>query len=1365
MFLNNLCCRPHNGLIIAPVIINGLEARAVIDTGASASFVPKNGLICGQSRLSLTQIMSKTKTADNSLLDCTHSTDCEISLPIEDSPKITNRFLIINTSNDILGYDVLFGTDIIKRLKIDIKTRDNMIVAKIASHIIGREDYPDQCQPCVGLLKPEPVISEDMRLQELLISYSDVFAETAVGTILTKPMEINLSIDAMPKAKLRQHSSVDIQEIDRQVTSMLDRRIIEPSTSPYSSTCHLVPKKDGKRRLVINYIPLNRITVKDHFPLPQIPDLISQLAEAKYYSTLDCTEGFWQIPVATKDRPKTAFITPTGLYQFTRCPFGYTNSPAVYQRTMNEIFKDGLYTRCVVYIDDILVYGKTKKEATNNLEWVLKKCVEYNIKLKMSKCSFVQTKTKFLGFQIEQGRIGPLVDKISEWLDVEPQTLKEAQGFLGYINYYSRFIDEFSEKTTPIRKAITTTPFEWTHECDTRKHELLKELKSASSQIIPVADSPKIIDIRVLDNSFEAVCLTENDEIIARTGAMLSSSQKNYSHLEKELLALVRSYKKLGSILRGRVTVRTCSSMIVNVLKLKEKPDRISRLLLQLPPDANFDVKIHNEIKAVLSKLPEQPQEVFYTDGACKSLEKDKYLASWAVVAVNNPELCQTGLLDQSTNQKAEVEAVIQACNIAKTRQFSNIMIVSDSKYAVNAANKWISRWKENGWLDHKNKPVLNVECLKRLDEAIQGLDVKVMHIKGHQGDRYNELADKLAREALISKINYCNALFCPPEIDQDGDNAIRMLKDKLKSGQTVDDYSIIDGKLYMMQGDHAKLVVPVEHRPKLLNLAHNDPIYGAHYGVKKTRVKLNDYHWPGIYTDVSKFVASCDTCQKVKSQKTRRYGMLMPIKTSALFQRIHMDIIGPVTTSTRGNKYIITGIDAFSRLGFARACASATGEAIVSLLKDEIIYRHGPPSHIVTDNGTQFKSTVFQELMTKLDIQHSTTCEYNPQANGMDEKFNGTIVKILKSCLGDDKKQWDELLPASILAYNISHNESTGLSPYTITYGRIPRSPLNLAPVEEEPEDNDHDIIRDRASDNMEAAQVEMAKQYNKNRRAHNLKPMDMVMTKMSSKGRDDSRKFTPNWSGPHYVIRLLKHDEQPKAVEILDTRDLRVRRVPFGHIKDYDQPISLPQPALPGNLIIESLRLTPITLERIPANAEEPRYGMPAITEGPERRMPAMTEGSPRMPVTTEGPLMIQFDTTPQAGPNLASNLAGSGRTEDPGGQMGAIPNLDHTPSLERGPDQPIVSPKTPTAEVSVSPSSPETPQAPTPSTISCPTPNRPQLTSPREQVPEPEEPKAQKSLYAQQQEYDAHRFNQAFAQNYKETQEQLAKEKPKK
>lgn len=1173
MFLHNLICRDErSGLIIARVMLNDIFADLVIDTGATASFLPRNGLVMNSTKLTLEAHRSDTRTADNNRLDCTHLVHGNVAIWAQGIQEARIRFRIMNNARDILGYDGLLGTDAIKALSIHVVPVNDRLVAKVNSCVIGEERVAGPEQPCLAVKTPcvQPCVSP---LDKLLTIYADVFAEQATGVMHTPPMYIPLLNPGTPKARLRRSSEEDIEEIRKQVNSMLDRGIIEPSISPFSANCHLVPKKNGQKRLVINYIPLNRIAEKDHYPLPQISDLMMHLTKAKYFCALDCTEGFWQVAVAKKERHKTAFITPHGQYQFKRCPFGFTNSPAIFQRAMNSIFADGLYRRCVIYVDDILVFGQTETETLSNLEWVLRKCKENNVKLKASKCEFMKNSVKFLGYIVQSGMIAPIAARAEEWIQVKPESPNDVLAILGSLNYYSRFIENYSEKTQPLRLAIRNEPFRWTDDCRNTVKQLAHELQNSKPQVLPDCKSPKIIELAALEHSIEAYCTTMDGQLISRTSALLSDPEKRYTQPEKELLSLIRAYDKFNPILKGRVTVRSSCLALSPLMKLKDKPERVIRLLLKLPPDANFNLEVTNSLPNDLRAHDAKFDEIFYTDGACVANGKENCRASWAVIAIHHPHLNASGLLGtrNQSSQKAELEAIRQACLIAKRETYKSIAIVSDSKYAITACTEWMHKWQSNGWRDNRNKDIKNKEELLQLLSDKDGLTIRFVHVKGHQGDRYNELADQLARDELKKTIDYCAAISDPPIFDQDSDNAIVAIKEKLYAGEEVTGYTMEDDILYRLKDDRMQLVIPISQRYILLKLAHDDPLYGSHLGVKKTKRKLEDYFWPGKSADIESHIKSCNICQHHKTKKGKPYGLLKSIKTSSLFERIHLDVVGPINQKTTGNRYIITAIDAFSRYAKVKVCSEVSTDCVMKFFT-KIVQEHGPPDHLVTDNGPQFKAAPFQEYLGLIGVHHSTTCEYHPQANGMDERFNATLLKLIRNMTRSGGSELEHLVPWCVLAYNLTQHEATGLSPYTVLFGRIPRSPLQFGRKEAPGDETPHAQLRQFALENIKSSQEKSAAYYNQKRTDLNLEPLDLVMIKTRRVPRTESKKLYPKWSGPCCVLKVIKHDNQPMAVEILDSEDCRARRVPFCDIQPYISSRKDGNYPLPGERLILS-------------------------------------------------------------------------------------------------------------------------------------------------------------------------------------------------
>lgn len=1157
---------------------------AIIDTGATASFLPEKGVIISNKNIQINQTNQRVKTADNLILNVNCSTKLHTKPANTDGPGVQSRYLVLPNHDSILGYQAVIGLDLIKSMNISVVPSGGIMLAKSGNHIIGKERLlPLSTLATLGI---DPMLRLPPTIRNLVTIFQDIFAEKATTAIDIEPMTIPIINNKVIKTTLRRYSVEDIQLIHEQIRNLLENGIIEPSQSNFSSRAHLVPKKNGQKRLVINYIPLNNITEKDNFPVPQLADLFNAIRGATHFAALDCTEGFLQIPLLEEHRHRSAFLTPHGLYQFRRAPFGFTNSPAKFQRTMNEIFEEGLYKRCVVYIDDILVFADSAEKLEENLKWVFEQCRKRGVKLKQSKCHFFREQVEFLGFLISQNSIAPIPNKCEPLRDCNPQSKSDILSILGKLNHYSRFIPNFSEKTRPLRELIKkTTPFSWNLENTETVKRMQIEIDEALPQTIPDTFSTKILRIHIAKESIEATCLTEKGDIICRTGQALTQSENNWTNVEKSLRGLVIAYQKFGSFLKGEVIVETPFKALENAIKRKERPERVERLLLDLPADCNITIKtIPQTIETVAQKIhDEPPEEIFYTDGACTSNGKPNCKASWAVLSTINPDLTASGLVEHErpSNQVAELTAILEACKISQTANLNRVLIVTDSKYAADAINNRLEKWQENGYKDHRNKTVINEKLMRALNNMKEKLDLKCIHIKGHAHNGYNLKVDEMAKSRLEQSLPACLLLARQPVLDQTGDEEIETLKNKMKSdGKARENFELINNELYFIDEnlplhDRLRLFVPQKYRKLLLKIAHDDPIYGGHLGIKKTRNKLAQYYWPRLNTDIIEHIRDCEVCQRNKVPRAPRSGLLQPIKTSELFERVHIDIVGPLKESRNGNKFIITAIDAFSRFGYARPLPEVRAEDCIRFLNEEIISKHGLPENIISDNGTQFNSNAFQAFITRLDIKHCKTADYHPNANGMDEKLNGTLVKLLRNYTEMDQSNWDEKLIWALFTYNTTENESTKLKPYAILYGREPRSPLRREHQCDEARTVDHSILRQTALKNTEEAQAKQKEFYDRNRVPQDFKTLDLVMTKNHAPPRGDSLKLAPKFTGPHIIIRIITHDDSPKAAEILDITKMKTKRVAFQDLIHFKEGAnqSGSRDKLPGEIICEEV------------------------------------------------------------------------------------------------------------------------------------------------------------------------------------------------
>lgn len=201
------------------------------------------------------------------------------------------------------------------------------------------------------------------------------------------------------------------EAIQNQVRTMLDDDVIQSSTSPWSSPVVLVKKKDGTLRFCVDYRKLNSVTKKDVYPFPRIDDSLGRLRRAKYFSSIDLRSGYWQIEVDERDREKTAFVTPDGLYEFKVLPFGLCSAPATFQRMMDSVLTGLKWQTCLVYLDDVVVFSTTFEEHLSRLRKVLEAVRSAGLSLKPEKCHFGFTELKFLGHVVSAEGVRPDPEK------------------------------------------------------------------------------------------------------------------------------------------------------------------------------------------------------------------------------------------------------------------------------------------------------------------------------------------------------------------------------------------------------------------------------------------------------------------------------------------------------------------------------------------------------------------------------------------------------------------------------------------------------------------------------------------------------------------------------------------------------------------------------------------------------------------------------------------------------------------------------------------------------------------------------------------------------------------------------------------
>jgi len=284
--------------------------------------------------------------------------------------------------------------------------------------------------------------------------FPDVFPDEIPGM---RPLRvefcIELTLGATPISKaLYRMAPAELKELKTQLEELLEKGYIQPSISPWGAPTLFVKKKDGTLKLCIDYRELNKITVKNRYPLPRIDDLFDQLRGAGTFSKIDLRSGYHQLRIKDEDIPKTAFRTQYGRYEFVAMPFGLTNALAAFMDLMNRVFKPHLDQFVVVLVDDILIYLRTPEDHTRHLRTALEVLRKNELYAKLTKCEFWSRKVAFLGHVISNEGVSvdpQKIEAVSNW--PRPKNPTEVRSFLGLAGYYRRFVQNFSKIATPSR--------------------------------------------------------------------------------------------------------------------------------------------------------------------------------------------------------------------------------------------------------------------------------------------------------------------------------------------------------------------------------------------------------------------------------------------------------------------------------------------------------------------------------------------------------------------------------------------------------------------------------------------------------------------------------------------------------------------------------------------------------------------------------------------------------------------------------------------------------------------------------------------------------------------------------------------------
>ena len=313
------------------------------------------------------------------------------------------------------------------------------------NNLRAKKQMPEHLKELFDKSAGKLTVEQASRLRDLLTENSDLFANSPSD--LGKTNVVEHTIDTGTAKPIKQAARRPPRTLagkeDEIIQEQLKAGVIRESTSPWASPMVYVMKKDGTIRPCVGYRKLNENTLKDAYPLPRIDDCLDSFENAKYYSTLDLQSGYWQIAMAEKDKPKTAFVTRSGLYEYNTMPFGLCNAPSTFQRCMELIFRGMQWKIVLIYLDDIIIFSETFETHLERINMDFKRLRSAGFKLKASKCELFRPEVSFLGHTISRFGIRPSPDKVKavkNWK--QPQTVTQVRSFLGFSSYYRHLIDK-----------------------------------------------------------------------------------------------------------------------------------------------------------------------------------------------------------------------------------------------------------------------------------------------------------------------------------------------------------------------------------------------------------------------------------------------------------------------------------------------------------------------------------------------------------------------------------------------------------------------------------------------------------------------------------------------------------------------------------------------------------------------------------------------------------------------------------------------------------------------------------------------------------------------------------------------------------
>ena len=1027
----------------------------------------------------------------------------KVSIPVHNSKDVTVEL----DAGDVVGHvsiaPIPFRLDddvnisVLKDLNIDEHTdSESKFVQSNHPGMVDEEDEdvtPDMRQLYNHVKSLSHLSTDDKNdLLAVITDNDEVFSKTEYDIGNVKGVKHSYVLDDRVPFKVRHRNLPPRMYAAARdhLNQLLDKGIIRPSISPYSSAPMFLQKPDGRVRMVTDLRYLNAKTVRDCYALPRFDDILPYLANSVYFSKMDIRSGYYNIEVAEEDKEKTAFSTVFGLYEYNRMVQGAKTSAATFQRCMENILRPMLYRGAVAFLDDVIIYSRTKEEHLKLLDEAFRLMRQAGLKLHPGKCTMMSEEIVYLGHVISKEGVKVNTDKtkaLRDWKKL--QTVKDVLSFLGFCGYFRRHIPNFSTIAKPLQQLCEGVKYKpkskfgppvrqpalsksivelWTTECQLAMDRLIEALSEPPVLIFPDLEKTFILHVDACTTGLGAVLLQfGSDKLlhpVCYASRGLKSAEKNYPSYKLEFLALKWAVvDKFNFYLYGReFKVYTDNNPLTYIHKTLKVDATSQRWLAAL---GEYDFSIHykpgktNIDADILSRLHEDQLKV-------------------CTVSVTGAELLH---LDPVWSNYVDVTN-LDTKDIGMVRDTSTVM-----------------DWK-----------------------SLQNSDSELNFVK-----------DLLQQQGELKTTDFPKAY-----------RKLFFYRDSLL---------FRDGILYkhvVLDGlDYDTIVLPKSQMPVILRKLHDE---SGHLGVDRIyKLFQRRFYLSGSHKIIGHYIESCPNCL-VKKTPVNKKTVLGRVTASRPFQVVSMDFL-KLDENPKGYKKVLVVTDVFTKYAFAFPTKNELALNVAKILVDQVFNVFGLPEKLLSDRGRNFESDVIKQLCNLLGVKKVFTCPYSPRSDAVCERFNRTLIGMLGTLSEKKRTEWHKYVPHLVSIYNSTQHAATNFAPFELLFGRKSRLPVDIV-LGIKPDDVEFASIKEYvralkekletchavAREMSELQHLENKHRYDKKVKSVVLKVGDKVLVR--SVGIKGEHKLEPIWMPEVYKVTRVVDNRVYEVTSVKSPKKVRV-------------------------------------------------------------------------------------------------------------------------------------------------------------------------------------------------------------------------------